>query len=194
MKRDSWKFLGGDMGKGTLMKYILLFLAVVLLLFTGWEGYFYIKDNFTSYAARQVMKPQKVNSATHVSDNEDRVVSRRPQVHFKRPDFEAGIVCPEWTPDGYGAKWQQQLPTIQTQTGARWIEMTVFLSQATDNSTQVRTNQSAPTPQAFASGIKAARDQGYHVFVVPLLVVDSPANQCAGTMKFANYQDELHLC
>jgi len=187
MKRDSWKFLGGDMGKGALMKYMLLFLALALLLFTGWEGYFYIKDNFTNSAARQVMKPQGVNSATHVSDNEDRVVSR---VHYKRPDFEAGITFPEWTPDGYGAKWQQQLPAIQTQSGARWMEMTVFLSQATDNSTQVRTNQSTPTPQSFASGIKAARDQGYHVFVVPLMGVDSPANQWAGTVQFSNYQDE----
>src|SRR5258708_22352225 len=127
---------------------MLLFLALALLLFTGWEGYLYIKDNFTSYAARQVTMPQVVNSATHVSDNEDRVVSRRPQVHYNRPDFEAGIVFPEWTPDGYGAKWQQQLPAIQTQSGARWMEMTVFLSQATDNSTQVRTNQSTPTPQS----------------------------------------------
>jgi len=178
------------MGKGALMKYMLLFLALALLLFTGWEGYLYIKDNFASAAARQVMKPQVVNSATHVSDNEDRVVSRRPQVHYKRPDFEAGIVFPEWTPDGYGAKWQQQLPAIQTQSGARWMEMTVFLSQATDNSTQVRTNQSTPTPQSFARGIKAARDQGYHVFVVPLMGVDSPADQWAGTIQFSNYQDE----
>src|SRR5258708_1135752 len=187
MKRDSWKFLGGDMGKGALMKYTLLFLALALLLFTGWEGYFYIKDNFTSSAARQVTKPQGVNSATHVSDNEDRVVSR---VHYKRPDFEAGITFPEWTPDGYGAKWQQQLPAIQTQSGARWMEMTVFLSQATDNSTQVRTNQSTPTPQSFASGIKAARDQGYHVFVGPLMGVDSPADQWAGTKRFSNSQEK----
>src|SRR5258708_23465803 len=99
MRRDSWKFLGGDMGKGALMKYMLLFLALALLLCTGWEGYLYIKDNFTSSAARQAMKPQVVNSATHVSDNEDRVVSRRPQVHYNRPDFEAGISLPRWTPN-----------------------------------------------------------------------------------------------
>src|SRR5260370_16648290 len=186
MKRDSWKFLGGDMGKGILMKYIVLFLGLGLLVLRGWEGYFYIKDNFKSSAARQVMKPQTVNSATHVSDNEDRVVSRRPQVHYKRPDFEAGIVFPEWTPDGYGAKWQQQLPAIQTQSGARWMEMTVFLSQATDNSTQVRTNQSTPTPQSFPSGIKAARDQGYHVFVAPLIGLARPADQWARSLQFSN--------
>src|SRR5260370_39202518 len=106
MKRDSWKFLGGDMGKGALMKYMLLFLALALLLFTGWEGYFYIKDNFTSSAARQVMKPQGVNSATHVSDNEDRVVSR---VHYKRPDFEAGISFPRGAPHG---RWNKMEPPI----------------------------------------------------------------------------------
>src|SRR5258708_13812732 len=70
------------------------------------------------------------------------------------------------------------------------MEMTVFLSQATGNSQQVRTNQSTATPQSVASGIKAARDQGYHVFVVPLMGVDSPADQWAGTIQFSNYQDE----
>ena len=174
------------MGKGALRKYLLVFLALALLLFAGWEGYRY----FTSSAASQVMKPQGVNNATHVSDNEDRVVSRRPQVHYQRPDFEAGIVFPEWAPDGYGAKWQQQLPAIKTQSGARWMEMTVLLSQATDNSTQVRTNQSTPTPQSFARGIQAAHEQGYHVFVVPLMGVDSPADQWAGTIQFSTYQDE----
>src|SRR5258708_12317229 len=166
MKRDSWKFLGGDMGKGALMKYMLLFLALALLLFTGWEGYFYIKDNFTSSAARQVMKQQGVNSGTHVSDNEDRVVSR---VHYKRPDFEAGITFPEWTPDGYGAKWQQQLPAIQTQPGARWMEMTVFLSQATDNSTQVRTNHSTPPPHSLPSAFKTAPHHASPLFPFPFI-------------------------
>jgi hypothetical protein len=150
------------MGKGALIKYILLFLVLALLLFTGWEGYLYIQDNFTRSAASQV------SSTTHAFENKGRIVSRRPTVQYKRPDFEAGIVFPQWTPDGYGAKWQQQLPTIQTQSGARWMEMTVLLSQSTPNSTRVRTNQSTPTPQSFASGIKAARDQGYHVFVVVL--------------------------
>src|SRR5258708_25669065 len=131
MKRDSWKFLGGDMGKGALMKYMLLFLALALLLFTGWEGYFYIKDNFTSSAARQVMKPQGVNSATHVSDNEDRVVSR---VHYKRPDFEAGINFPARTPHWDGAKSQPQIPAVSTQTGARRGAMTVLPSHSTTKS------------------------------------------------------------
>src|SRR5258707_3467149 len=102
------------MGKGALMKYMLLFLALALLLFTGWEGYFYIKDNFTSSAARQVMKPQGVNSATHVSDNEDRVVSR---VHYKRPDFEAGITFSPWAPDGDGAKLEKQVSAVSRQSG-----------------------------------------------------------------------------
>lgn len=178
------------MSKGAFLKFMLLFLALALLLFTGWEGYLYLNGNFTSSSASQVRKPQVTSSTTHAFENESGVVSRRPPVQYKRPDFEAGIVFPEWTPDGYGTSWQQQLPAIQAQSGARWMEMTVFLSQATDNSTQVRTNQSAPTPQAFANGIKAAREQGFHVFVVPLMGVDSPADQWAGTIQFSNYQDE----
>src|SRR5258708_10664126 len=114
MKRDSWKFLGGDMGKGALMKYMLLFLALALLLFTGWEGYFYIKDNFTSSAARQVTKPQGVNSATHVSDNEDRVVSR---VHYKRPDFEAGFTFSSWSTCAYMLKLPEHAPAVHNTSG-----------------------------------------------------------------------------
>src|SRR5258708_36414178 len=119
MKRDSWKFLGGDMGKGALMKYMLLFLALALLLFTGWEGYFYIKDNFTSSAARQVTKPQGVNSATHVSDNEDRVVSR---VHYKRPDFEAGISLSQRKHTGGGGKREEGMTGGSKQSGATRVE------------------------------------------------------------------------
>src|SRR5207245_11758195 len=103
MKRDSCKFLGGGMGKGALMKYTLLFLALALLLFAGWEGYLNIKDNFTSSAARQVTKPQGLNSATHVSDNEDRVVSSG---HYTRPDLVAGITFPEWLRACTGANAQ----------------------------------------------------------------------------------------
>jgi len=60
------------MGKGALVKYMLLFLALALLLFSGWEGYLYIHDNFTSSGAGQVTKPVVVRSTAHGFENEDR--------------------------------------------------------------------------------------------------------------------------
>ncbi len=44
--------------------------------------------------------------------------------------------------------------------------------------------------QSFAAGVSAARAAGYHVFVEPLMGVDSPADKWAGRISFSNYQDE----
>src|SRR5260221_11166276 len=71
------------------------------------------------------------------------------------------------------------------------MEMRVFLAQATPGSTQVRTNLSTPTVQAFTDGVRAAHALGYHVFVVPLMGVDSPAGQWAASIQFSTYQDEV---
>jgi hypothetical protein len=168
----------------------MIFFIASFLFFTSWELFLYVNVTFIHSTVPQTAKPAVANNTPHVFESENSFVYRQPTIKFKRPNFEAGIIFPQWTPDGYGKNWQQQLPAIQTQSGARWMEMTVFLSQATSNSTQVTTNQSTPTLQSFAAGVKAAHDLGYHVFVVPLMGVDSPALQWAGTIQFLNYQDE----
>jgi hypothetical protein len=187
------KRLRGRAGNRAFHKYVMIFLIVAFLFFTSWEIFLYINDTYIHSTASQTAYPTVASSTPHVFESENNFVFRPPTptpTHFKRPDFEAGIVFPQWTTDGYGTNWQQQLPAIKTKSGARWIEMTVFLSQTTSNSTQVRTNLSTPTLRSFANGIKVAHDLGYHVFVVPLMGVDSPALQWAGTIQFSNYQDE----
>jgi hypothetical protein len=183
----------GVPGNSAFKKYTMLFFILAFLLFMGWELFLYINDTFLNSAASRPVSPAVISSTTHVYENENNIVIRPPTplaIHYKRPDFEAGIIFPQWTQDGYATNWQQQLPTIQKQTGARWMEMTVFISQPTPNSTQVRTNPSTPSMSSFVDGIKVAHDLGYHVFVVPLMGVDSPAKQWAGTIQFSNYQDE----
>ncbi len=176
------------MGNSSFKKFAMLFLILAFLFFTGWQVFLYIQ------ASNDAARGQSDPSTVHISRaSEDNVVRRQPTqppVHYRRPNFEAGIVFPEWTQNGYGSDWQQQLPTIQAQTGARWMEMTVFFSQTADNSTQVGTNSSTPTIQSFTDGIRAARAQGYHVFIVPLMGVDTPAEQWAGTIQFSTYQEE----
>src|SRR5579859_5152268 len=170
------KRLRGRAGNGAFHKYMMVFLIIAFLFFTSWEIFLYIDGTYIHSTASQTASPPLVSGAPHVFESENSFVFRPPTptpIHFQRPDFEAGIVFPQWTTDGYGTNWQQQLPAIKTKSGARWIEMTVFLSQATSNSTQVGTNPSTPTLQSFADGIKAAHDLGYHVFVVPLMWVDS---------------------
>ena len=91
-----------------------------------------------------------------------------------RPLFQTGMVFPRWGYDAYGptdANYPIGLRDIKQQTGSRWIELTVDLYQPSFQSTQMVANQLAPTPAALAAGIRAARAQGFQVFVVPLLTV-----------------------
>ena len=174
----------GGAGSSAVKKYALLFLILAFLLFTGWQVFLYIND----------ASPGRPGQSGVVSNNahippEETAFSNQPVVHYQRPNFEAGIVFPQWSSDAYGSDWQQQLPAIQTQTGARWMEMTIFFSQSSPTSTQVKTNQSTPTVRSFADGVRVAHALGYHVFVVPLIGVDSPAGQWAGTIQFSTYQD-----
>ena len=174
-----------------MKKWLLMGAVLVFLLFTGWQLVRYI-DTTTSAATtgRHTGSKNTTMPTTITPVSENNLVSKQPPIHFKRPNFEAGIVFPQWTQNGYGSGWQQQLPAIQSQTSARWMEMTIFLTQATPNSTQVITNPSTASLQSFTAGIKAAHAEGFQVFVVPLMGVETPAGQWAGTITFSNAQDE----
>jgi hypothetical protein len=177
----------GGAGNSIVRQYTIVFLVVAILLFTGWQLFNYAEN-------RPVHTPPSQTSIVPNRDESQEIRASKPSpwptTHYERPNFEAGIVFPQWSADGYGLHWQQQLPTIHAQTGARWMEITVFLSQATDNATQVGTSPSTPSVQSFASGVSAARAEGYHVFVVPLMGVTTPADQWAGTIQFSNAADE----
>ncbi len=104
--------------------------------------------------------------------------------------FETGIVTPQWQQQtAYGPQWQQSLSDIQTQTGARWIELSLLFSQSTSASTAVRTTQSTPLVAAFAAGVRAAHAKGLHVFVVPLMGVDEKGGW-AGSIQFTSQEQE----
>lgn len=174
-------------------KWLALGAALVFLAFTGWQLVRYIDTTTSTTSSSKHNSPNALYSLTPSAItpiSENNLVSKKPPIHFKRPNFEAGIVFPQWTPDGYGSNWQQQLPTIQSQTSARWMEMTVFFTQDNPNATQVITNGSTVSLQSFTAGIKAAHADGFQVFVVPLMGVEHPAEQWAGTITFSNLQDE----
>lgn len=95
--------------------------------------------------------------------------------YYARPEFEAGIVYPEWNQSSYGPEdttWLNNLPAIESETGARWIEMPVLFTQPEPTSTQVTTGLGTPTVESVVYGIRAARAQGLNVFLVPLFSVD----------------------
>ena len=99
--------------------------------------------------------------------------------------FETGIVTPQWQQQtAYNASWQQSVSDIQTQTGGRWIELSLLFSQPSSTSTTVQVTQSTPLVSSFAAGIRAARAKGMHVFVVPLMGVNEPGGW-AGSIHFS---------
>src|SRR5437763_9147502 len=110
----------GVPGNSAFKKYMMLLFILAFLLFMSCDLFLYINDTFLNSAASRPVSPAVTSSTTHVYENENNIVVRPPRpipTHYKRPDFEAGIVFPQWTPDGYATNWQQQLPMIQQQTG-----------------------------------------------------------------------------
>lgn len=112
-------------------------------------------------------------------------------IPFKRPDFQAGVVFPRWGADQYGATdtgWNQGVLDIKRQTGARWLEIVVTLYQDTLTSTTIHASDGTPTPDAVAAGILTAKEAGFHVFVVPHLLVihPSPKDSWGGWVSFSD--------
>jgi hypothetical protein len=113
------------------------------------------------------------NTDTAPPANKDRLESTLAS-RLRRPDFQTGIVFPQWGTTAYSNDdlyWRIGLQDIQTQTRARWVELTINLYQPSLTSTQVSTYRGTPIPEAMADGIQLARTMGYHVFVIPLLTV-----------------------
>src|SRR5205085_4401441 len=111
----------------------------------------------------------------------------------RRFPFETGVVFPQWSPTSYGpadTAWLQGISDIQVQTGAEWIEMPILFSQASPTSTRVFSGPSTPSVESVVAGIRAARAQGYHVFVVPLLGVIGPG-LWAANIQFFQYEEEV---
>lgn len=109
-----------------------------------------------------------------------------------RPDFQTGMAFPRWAPGAYGTTdtaWQNGLQNINTQTGAKWIQMPLLFSQALSSSTSVTPDYNAPSLTSFAQGIRTAHALGYRVFVTPLIAVQGDQHW-AGSIHFDTYEQE----
>lgn len=114
-----------------------------------------------------------------------KTITPTPAIKLKRPDFETGMVFPQWQQNAYDVSgWQTGLQMIQAQTGARWVEMPLLFQQPSSNSTDIAAGNTTPTIASLVSGIQAAHALGFHVFIIPLV---SP---WSGTIEFTTYQEE----
>jgi Glycosyl transferase family group 2 len=111
-------------------------------------------------------------------------------IRMHRPDFQTGVVFPQWGSTAYTSddpNWQTGLKDIQNQTAAQWIELPINFYQSSIASTQVMVIDKTPTPEAVATGIRMAKAKNYHVFVAPLLTVEGPLTW-SGSIKFNSLQ------
>src|SRR6266705_510647 len=105
-----------------------------------------------------------------------------------RPDFQTGVIFPQWGPDAYSIhdrNWVSGLSEISSQTAARWLSLPISFHQANEFATTVEVQKDIPSPATLASGIKMAHVHGYHVFVYPLLMLDG-VHSWAGYVQFSS--------
>jgi hypothetical protein len=98
----------------------------------------------------------------------------RPVFVHLAPDFQTGVIFPQWGASAYSdsnTNWLFGLGEITDQTGAGWVEIPITLYQAHFTDTALQPSPQTPTPQSLAAGIGAAHAHGFHVFVVPFLTV-----------------------
>ncbi len=108
-------------------------------------------------------------------------------VEYARPLFQAGVVFPRWGQNAYTTddpNYLVGLNEIQSQTAARWIELTINLYQATTSSTTFTPQSYTTTPSALEEGIRTAHLHGYRVFIAPLVTVGK--NMWAGQIGFSD--------
>jgi hypothetical protein len=116
-----------------------------------------------------------------------------PVVVYSRPQFQTGVVFPQWGPQGYSAtntNYGVGLGEIRDQTAARWIEIPVNLYQSSNAAFDIGPTSYTPTPQSLHDGIVAAHAAGYHVFITPLISVGTSG--WSGNIRFATTLQTAH--
>ncbi len=171
------------MRKNSLFKrwprYFIILAILGILLQTWWLG--------GHFPGMNTMLPPLKQSMHSLAASE---MEERKPVHMQRPDFQTGVIFPQWGKSGYGTEdtnWQTGLHNIQHQTAAQWISMAINFSQASPDATQVQIAHNTPTLQAVTEGIRQAQAMGFHVFIQPLITISGP-DAWSGYIQFSTEQ------
>ncbi len=169
-------------------------LLLGVLLYSGWQIFSYVQGSSQTHtvAVDSTATPSLQATNTAVS-SPTLTPTRVPLPPVPRPDFQRGMVFPQWSHDAYASDnpdWQQGLVAIQEKTAARWIEMPALFSQATPSSTQVVADGAAPSVTSFIQGVRTAHALGYNVFFTALFGVKSPAGSWAANIELDTYQTQ----
>ncbi len=182
------------MGSSFFLKSLFLMLIIVMLLCASFLAWFLIRENaLNDPATSHAGGNSPARSAFAPESSFARPKSVPPTIapkNVKRPDFQAGMVFPEWDATLYSSPaWQAGLQQIQAQTGAWWIEIPLLFAQPSLTSTTVSVGENTPTLASFTDAIRTAHALGFQVFVVPLIKVGGPM-PWSGDINFASYQQE----
>lgn len=163
---------------------IILLLSFIIILWGSLMIWFVSNgDSFVPSHPSGATPPHVHGAETTIA--RPKAITPTPTIKLKRPNFETGVVFPQWQPSAYDNNdWQTGLQLIQAQTGARWVEMPLLFDQPSSDSTNIAAGNTTPTVASLVSGIRVAHAQGFHVFIIPLV---SP---WSGTIEFTNEQEE----
>lgn len=95
----------------------------------------------------------------------------------KQRNFQMGIAFPDWGTTSYGqsdTQWLSELPVMQAETDACWVEMPILLHQASLTSTVVTQGPATAQLSSFDYGVRFAHSLGLHVFVTVQLQAAGP--------------------
>lgn len=181
------------MSSSFFQKHFLLFVIGALALSIIFQGVLIVGEHYVNFQQAQPQGNGDANGGIGQGiAATDTPQPTQPPTYYQRPDFEAGIVYPQWSQTSYGpndTSWQGSLPVIQSQTAARWLEIPILFAQPTPSSTHVSAGLGTPAPESVLYGIRAARALGFHVFIVPLLDVNVQGAWSA-SIQFSNLVDE----
>src|SRR6266699_2756620 len=110
----------------------------------------------------------------------------------KQRDFQMGVAFPDWGTTAYGesdTKWLTELPNMQKETAACWVEMPVLFHQSSLTSTTVTQGPATSQLSSFNYGVQLAHALGLHVFVTLQLQAAGPQPWSAD-IQFSTYTQE----
>src|ERR1700681_3491425 len=109
-------------------KHFLLFVIGAIALSIIFQGVLIVGEQYVNFQQGQQPQGYGTNTNVGVAQSPTSIVTATPQPtqpakYYQRPNFEAGVVYPQWSQTSYGpidTSWQNNLPAIQSQTAARW--------------------------------------------------------------------------
>ncbi len=110
--------------------------------------------------------------------------------------FQMGVAFPQWGPTAYSesdAKWLTELPEMQAQTAACWVEIPVLFYQSSLSSTAVTQGPSTPSLSSFNYGIHLAHALEIHVFVAAAAGKRFTVSNYASKMAISLYMSTVCL-